>query len=126
MGHFKKLLHPFADGEGRNHDDEFREAVAFVQLVDGFDVDIRLARACFHFDAEGELVRVIGKRQVVPALDCVEVLLDLFHGDREGIADAVSKDSAVAEVFAGEIAFAVEESGDGRYGGFLIGLMGKL
>ncbi len=51
---------------------------------------------------------------MVFTLNCVEVLLDLLNGHGECVGDAVREHSAVAEVFAGEIAFAVEEIGDGR------------
>lgn len=42
----------FVDGDAGDDDDEFAEAEAFAQFVDGAQGDVGFARACFHFDGE--------------------------------------------------------------------------
>ena len=48
----KGFGYPFADGDAGHHDDELCPAVAFVQLKDGLDIAIGLARTGLHLDIQ--------------------------------------------------------------------------
>ena len=100
----------------------------FVQFVDSLDIDIGLASAGFHFNAERQLVGAIGKRQGVSALDGVEVLLDLIHCYRECVADAVQKHIVLTIIFTGEITVTMIQFEYRGCGGLLIllGIKDKL
>ena len=49
---FKGLLHALTDGDARNHNDELAPAIALIQLEQGLDVDVGLARAGLHLDIQ--------------------------------------------------------------------------
>ena len=46
------IQHALFDGDGRNEDDELRQPVALVKFIDGAEINERLARAGFHFNAD--------------------------------------------------------------------------
>ena len=111
----QRLVDPFADGDRWHHDDELRPTVALVQLENGLDVTVGLARAGLHLDVEvnpgrgqgialvargnghalapgvegGEVVEPLRDGQVLPTPDLLDVLQDLRVGQREvGILEA--------------------------------------
>ena len=53
----KGFVDAFPDGHRRHHDNKFGKAVLAVQLKDGLGVDISLAGAGFHLDAELAVLR---------------------------------------------------------------------
>ena len=60
-GDFKGLLHALTNRNGRDDHDKLAPAVFFVQLEHRFDVDIRLARAGFHFNIKAAMPKVFDK-----------------------------------------------------------------
>ena len=82
-------MHAFTDGDGRNHDDEFGEAVFPVQFKDGLGVDIGFAGAGFHFHAELALLKRVRQRQNVALLDFPHIGEHGLVVDDQGVADAV-------------------------------------
>ena len=78
-GNLQRLGHAFADGNAGYDDDELAPAVLLVQLEDGFDVAVGLARAGLHLDVEIDLgyLRLdqrVRQRQVLCLLYSVDVV----------------------------------------------------
>ena len=77
FGDLEGLIDALADRYGRDYHDEFAPAVAFVQLENGFDVNIGLAGSGFHFHVEAACAEVaeqpLGLLDVVPALHVLDV-----------------------------------------------------
>ena len=81
------LQHTFADGDGRDNDDEFFKAVFIVQLVDRPQIDIGFARAGFHFHGKIHAVESIRYRQAVYLLHVSNVFQNLLIAERQPVAD---------------------------------------
>ena len=77
FGDLEGLIDALADRYGRDYHNEFAPAVAFVQLKNGFDVNIGLAGSGFHFHVEAACAEVaeqpLGLLDVVPALHVLDV-----------------------------------------------------
>ena len=52
------FIHTLLDGDGRHHYHKLAEAISFVQLVDGAQVHVGLARAGLHFHGEMPAIRL--------------------------------------------------------------------
>lgn len=131
----------FVDGDAGDDDDEFAEAVAFAQFVDGAQGDVGFACACFHFDGEGgmpprlvadafedhavvhfEHARQIGG-EVVALLDGAQVVVE--PGFAERFERRQVGDDLVAQFEIGALmGQAFEETRDGFNSVVLVGLIG--
>lgn len=116
------------DGEVRHDDDEFREAVDFMELKERTQVDVRLARAGLHLDIEVLAVRqLLGGREAVLHLHAAQIFEDVGVGDFEPVADALRR---LVDTRHGELRrdgedvrlalLPVEEADDGSDGGLLV------
>jgi hypothetical protein len=87
-GGLKGVIDAFLDRHRGHHDDEFGEAEASVQLEDGAQIDVGLARAGLHL--HGEVAgREPGRgRQSMSELDGVQVSQQLIVEQRQPVADA--------------------------------------
>ena len=93
------LVDAFLDRNRRHDDDELREPEPLVQLEDGAQVDVRLARAGLHLHREVRRVQVSRRGQPIAELDLVEVLVDLVIEERQAVTDAqAALDEAQAEL----------------------------
>ena len=141
-GDFEGFDDAFVDGDAGDDDDEFAEAVALAQFVDGAQVDVGFAGAGFHFDGEAggapgveadafqlEAVVHFERAEEFAALELV-LLLDFAQvGVEPGFAQAFEGrqvgDNVAAERELGGVARqAFEEPGDGFDGVSLVGLVG--
>lgn len=85
-GDFKGLIDTFPDSHRRHHNDKLGESVLAVQLKDGLGIDVGLAGAGFHLDAELAVLRRRGQGQVVPLLDGVHIGSHSLLVDIKGVA----------------------------------------
>ena len=83
------FVHAFADGYGRNHDDELGKTEALVQLENRLGVDKRLTGPCLHFHAELFAFQVVAHRQGIALLDGPQVVEHRSVVNEQGVADAV-------------------------------------
>ena len=88
LGQLERLVHALLDGDRRHDDDEFGEAVAFVQFQDGPQIDVRLARSRLHFHGEVAGIQRRGGRQAVAQLDGVQVVENRVVGQGQAVARA--------------------------------------
>ena len=86
LSDLKGLVNTLPDGHRRHHNDKLGESVLAVQLKDGLGVNIGLAGAGFHLNAELTVLRRRGQGQVVPLLDGVHIGGQCLLVDVEGIA----------------------------------------
>ena len=88
FGDLERLVNAFLDRNGRNHDDELGEAIAAVQLEDGAQIHVGLARAGFHLHrkiARGQRGR---RPQAVANLDVAEIGQEFVIQQLQAVADA--------------------------------------
>lgn len=86
LSDLKGFVDALPDGHRWYHDNKLGESVLAVQLKDGLGVDVGLAGAGFHFDAELHVFGSIGQGQIVPLLDGVHIGGQCFLVDIEGVA----------------------------------------
>ena len=86
LSDLKGLVHALPDGHRRHHNDKLGESVLAVQLKDGLGVNVGLAGAGFHLNAELTVLRRRGQGQVVPFLDSVHIGGQCLLVNIEGIA----------------------------------------
>ena len=95
-GDFQGLVYAFSDGDAGHHDDELGPAIALIQLENGLDVAVGLARAGFHLHIEVDFAsgtgnQFVGKRQVLPSLDGMDIFDELdFSQLHIGVFEALS------------------------------------
>ena len=116
------------DGEVRHDDDKFREAVGLVEIENGSQVNVRLARAGLHLNIEVHAVRqLLGGREAVFHLDAAQIFEDVCLGELEAVADALRR---LVDARHGELRgdgedvrlalLPVEQADDGSDGGLLV------
>ena len=88
LGDLERLVHALLDRHRWNHDHELGEAVATVQLEDGAQVDVGLARAGLHLDREIARRQRGRRAQAVAELDVAQIGKDLVVEQRQSVADA--------------------------------------
>ena len=88
LGNLKRLVHALLDRYRRHDDDELRETVAFVQLENRPQVDIRLPRTRLHLHGKVPGIQGHGGRQAVAELDGLQVIEDFLIEQGQPVADA--------------------------------------
>ena len=82
------LVNAFLDRHGRHHHDELRESKAPVQLEDGSQVHVGLARSRLHLDGEFPGRQSSGWGQAIAQLHRVQVGQQFIVQEGQAIADA--------------------------------------
>ncbi len=88
FGDLEGLVDAFLDRDRRHDDHELREPEALVQLENGAQVHVGLARSGLHLHGEVRRVQVGRRGEPVAELDGVEVLVDLVVEECQAVADA--------------------------------------
>ena len=103
-GNLQGLGHAFFDGNAGHHDDELLEAVRFVQLKDGTQVDISLAGAGLHLNIKivNVLFQRLGLRQAVAQLNRLEVFQNFFRPQFQLIGYAVIRGHLSCVILRGD------------------------
>ena len=84
----ERFVDAFLDRDRWHDDDELAEAITFVQLEYRAQVDIGLARACFHLHGKIAGVQGIAEQQAAAELDSFQVTENFIIGQDQPVADA--------------------------------------
>ena len=78
-----RFIHTLLDGDGRYHNHKLAESIAFVQLVDGAQIDVGLACAGLHFHGEMPTIRLhfAGHLDAVALLNGLQVAQQFIAGE---------------------------------------------
>lgn len=133
LGALEGLDYALANGHARHDDDELREPVLLVELENGPNIDIRLARSGLHLHreiSESSVCDDLCARKAILLLHKVQILRELPVGYTQAISVADGKGLllAAAPDVAGELAgkelLALEQVDHGIYRLCLVLLIG--
>lgn len=91
LGALEALLNALANGNTRHHDNELSQPIATIELVDGANIDIGLARTRFHFDGKIAQMPVSSnarRSERVAFLDYMQVTLELGRREPKAVGMA--------------------------------------